>query len=265
MVSFGPSIGSMAGLAYASQFGCCQFMSNGMKIKQITDLTKTNPEFHYYSHAPFDVNLTFPSVVDRLQAEINVTYGTPGTCVVHIGRCRGWTCQQCESLTGPAGEKLEQIAERINSLDLSGTTSRKALLLENAAGQRSELGASTDSLRKIWEALDTTHAIGLCWDTQHSFSAGVCDYSTPEVVEELIEELSSFCTLSMIHLNDSKVDFNGHVDRHEALGKGYIWRPGTASLQRLVEICGDVGIDLISETHDYTSDRQVVTSLYPDL
>ena len=55
-----------------------------------------------------------------------------------------------------------------------------------------------------------------------SVRAFVCDQSESPRHAGIAEELPGFGRLAAIHLNDSKVPLNSHVDRHEHIGKGKI-------------------------------------------
>jgi endonuclease IV len=214
-----------------------------------------------------------------MQAALTSIADLPASYVFHIGRCVGWKYAQCEDMHGPAGQRIEAIAEMVNSIDCRGPLARYPLLLENAAGQNSELGSTLESQRKLFEAFDSTAHIAFCEDTQHRFASGSCDFSSAEAVDNLMEELYSFGRIAMIHLNDSRIVEGGHVDRHEELTRGKIWSLNSQerarlkegkfvrkleSLSRILDWAGDMGVDCICETSSYLRDFQVVAQLWPE-
>jgi deoxyribonuclease-4 len=70
--------------------------------------------------------------------------------------------------------------------------------------------------------------IGICFDTSHAFAAGY-DLRTEENIEstvQKIDDLMGFEKLKVVHLNDSKGDFNSRIDRHEHIGLGKIGEEG---------------------------------------
>ena len=67
-------------------------------------------------------------------------------------------------------ECLDRIAESIN-IGLSQTKGVKAVI-ENTAGQGSNLGFSFDHLRRIIDGVEDKKRVGVCIDTCHAFAAG---------------------------------------------------------------------------------------------
>lgn len=97
-------------------------------------------------------------------------------------------------------------------------------VIENTAGQGSNLGWRFEHLAEIIEQVEDKERVGVCIDTCHTFSAGY-DLRTKEACEATFSEFDRIVGmpyLRAMHLNDSKVDFDSHVDRHHSLGKGKI-------------------------------------------
>jgi deoxyribonuclease-4 len=102
------------------------------------------------------------------------------------------------------------------------------LLLENTAGTRNSMGSTLEDIQHIIEQLAYPERVGICFDTCHAFAAGY-DLRTEERVEatvKQIDEIIGFEKLKLVHLNDSKGDFNSHIDRHEHIGMGRIGEEG---------------------------------------
>ncbi|MEN8117511.1 MAG: deoxyribonuclease IV [Bacteroidota bacterium] len=117
---------------------------------------------------------------------------------------------------------LITIAESINWA-LEKTTGVTAVI-ENTAGQGTNLGFSFFQLKKIIDQVNDKNRIGVCIDTCHAYSAGY-DFKTSagfESVFDEFDEVIGFNYLKGMHLNDSKKEFGSRVDRHESLGKGTI-------------------------------------------
>jgi deoxyribonuclease-4 len=123
-------------------------------------------------------------------------------------------------------ECIGRIAESIN-LTLEATNGVTAVI-ENTAGQGSNLGYKFEHLRDIIKQVDDKSRIGVCIDTAHAFAAGY-DISTEQGFHDtfaVFEEVVGFKYLKAIHLNDSKKELGTRVDRHETLGNGFIgWKP----------------------------------------
>ncbi|SMB41781.1 endonuclease IV with intrinsic 3'-5' exonuclease activity [Serratia proteamaculans] len=117
---------------------------------------------------------------------------------------------------------LARIAESIN-LVLDKTTGVTAVI-ENTAGQGSNLGFKFEHLAAIIDGVEDKSRVGVCIDTCHAFAAGY-DLRTEETCEQTFKELGEvvgFNYLRGMHLNDAKSAFNSRVDRHHSLGEGNI-------------------------------------------
>ncbi|CAI1839085.1 deoxyribonuclease IV [Serratia proteamaculans] len=117
---------------------------------------------------------------------------------------------------------LARIAESINMV-LDKTTGVTAVI-ENTAGQGSNLGFKFEHLAAIIDGVEDKSRVGVCIDTCHAFAAGY-DLRTEETCEQTFKELGEvvgFNYLRGMHLNDAKSAFNSRVDRHHSLGEGNI-------------------------------------------
>lgn len=115
---------------------------------------------------------------------------------------------------------LDQIASEVN-LALSKTEGVCAVI-ENTAGQGSNLGWRFEHIARIIEGIDDKSRVGVCIDTCHTIAAGY-DLSTEMGYQFCFEEFDRMIGkqyLRAIHLNDSKKGCGSHVDRHEVLGEG---------------------------------------------
>ena len=119
-------------------------------------------------------------------------------------------------------ECLDQIAREINAA-LSQTKGVTAVI-ENTAGQGTNLGWRFEHIRRIIDGIDNKSRVGVCIDTCHTLAAGY-DLSTEMGYQFCFDEFESiigFQFLRAIHLNDSKKNAGSHVDRHETLGNGFL-------------------------------------------
>jgi deoxyribonuclease-4 len=108
------------------------------------------------------------------------------------------------------------------------------LLLENTAGTRNSMGSTLEDIQYIIERLTHPENVGICFDTCHAFAAGY-DLRTWDSVEgtvRKIDEVIGFERLKLVHLNDSKGDFNSRIDRHEHIGMGKIGEEGFRNILR---------------------------------
>ena len=119
-------------------------------------------------------------------------------------------------------ESLDRIAESIN-MALARTKGVTAVL-ENTAGQGSNLGFKFEHLAYIIERVEDKSRVGVCLDTCHSFAAGY-DLRTKEACDATFAEFDrvvGFKYLRGMHLNDAMKPLGSRVDRHSPLGEGEI-------------------------------------------
>lgn len=142
---------------------------------------------------------------------------------------------------------LQRIAESIN-ITLQKTQGVTAVI-ENTAGQGSNLGYRFEHLARIIELVEDKSRVGVCIDTCHSWAAGY-DFATAEGYEKLWQEFDSvvgFSYLKGMHLNDAKKEKGSKVDRHAPLGEGFIGQEGFIRLMQDPRLDG---IPMILETPD---------------
>lgn len=142
-------------------------------------------------------------------------------------------------------ECLAKIAESINiALD---TTQGVTAVIENTAGQGSNLGFSFEQLAEIIDQVEDKQRIGVCIDTCHAFAAGY-DLRTEQDCEQTFKQFENtvgFRYLRGMHLNDAKSEFASRVDRHHSLGEGNIGHTAFSWIMRDPRFDG---IPLILET-----------------
>lgn len=119
-------------------------------------------------------------------------------------------------------ECLDNIAVSMNkALDL---TSGVKLVIENTAGQGSNLGYKFEHLAYIIDKIEDKSRVGVCIDTCHMFTAGY-DIRTREAYDKTWNEFDQIVGrqyLMGMHINDSKPPLGSRVDRHDSLGVGKI-------------------------------------------
>lgn len=146
-------------------------------------------------------------------------------------------------------ECIKVIAESINiAID---KTKDVVAVIENTAGQGSNVGYRFEHLAQIIEQVDDKERIGVCIDTCHAFVGGY-DLHTREGFEKSFEEFANvvgFDYLCGMHLNDAKKELGSRVDRHDSLGKGSL---GIDTFKWIMQDSRFDGIPLILETPDDT-------------
>ncbi|POP47826.1 deoxyribonuclease IV [Superficieibacter electus] len=145
----------------------------------------------------------------------------------------------------PEEECLARIAESINIV-LEKTQGVTAVI-ENTAGQGSNLGFRFEHLAAIIDGVEDKSRVGVCIDTCHAFAAGY-DLRSAEATAKTFaefERIVGFTYLRGMHLNDAKSQFASRVDRHHSLGEGNI---GHDAFRWIMQDERFDGIPLILET-----------------
>lgn len=217
--------------------------------KEFRKACKTAKQREFYIHAPYFVQLastnnrTYYGSISALRRELEVG-GLIGARYVmtHIGSAKEVTESQALKLVIGG---LVKVFEK----PVSGSCE---LLLEMSAGAGSVIGDTFEELATIMKGVRKVCRIqlGICLDTQHAFASGY-DLRSKKTVDATLKQFDKIIGLEhlrLIHLNDSKPEFNSHVDRHEHIGKGNI---GLEGFEALLTHPALQHINLILETpHD---------------
>lgn len=201
--------------------------NNQWRAKPITDedverfraALATSGIMHSMSHASYLINIASPKQelrnksIDALIVELERAdkLGIPYV-VFHPG---SFTTSDEE--TG-----LQAIVDSLNQV-LSATENLQSIpLLENTAGQGSNLGWDFKHLGTIIKGVLDSDRVGVCIDTCHAFAAGY-PMDTLENYESTIQKMKrgfGIRKIKAFHLNDSKKPFASRKDRHEHIGEG---------------------------------------------
>jgi len=156
---------------------------------------------------------------------------------------------------------LDVIAESMNRAIDATKDSNVKLVIENTAGQGSNLGYKFEHLGHIIDKIEDKSRVGVCLDTCHTFTAGY-DLRTRETYDETMgtfDRIVGSQYLMGMHLNDSKPKLGSRVDRHASLGQGEI---GWDAFRFIMndQRCDD--IPLILETIDASIWAEEIKALY---
>ncbi|MEM9941773.1 MAG: deoxyribonuclease IV [Planctomycetota bacterium] len=173
------------------------------------------------SHASYLINLASPkdelreksiaAMIDELQraSALNIPY-----VVFHPG----------SFTTSTESEGLDAIVDSLDQIHKKTESIQSIPLLENTAGQGSNLGWNFDHLGYILDNLKQPDRAAVCIDTCHTFAAGY-SLGTPSAFNDTVSEMErafGIEKIKAIHLNDSKKEFGSRKDRHEHIGEGHM-------------------------------------------
>ena len=156
---------------------------------------------------------------------------------------------------------LEVVAESLNKIIESTRDSGVQLVIENTAGQGTNLGYRFEHIAYIIERIEDKSRIGVCLDTCHTFTAGY-DLRTPQAYETTMksfDEIVGMQYLAGMHLNDSKPALGSRVDRHHSLGKGEI---GWEAFRCIMNDPRTDDIPMVLETIDENIWAEEIAALY---
>jgi deoxyribonuclease IV len=156
-------------------------------------------------------------------------------------------------------ECMKLIAESIN-VALARTRGVTAVI-ENTAGQGSNLGYAFEQIRFIIDNIEDKSRAGVCIDTCHTFCGGY-DIKTQEGFERTFmefDQIIGFRFLKGVHLNDTKKGLGSKVDRHENIGKGML---GEDTFRMIMNDPRFDDMPLILETPDDTKWAEEIRLLY---
>jgi deoxyribonuclease-4 len=154
---------------------------------------------------------------------------------------------------------LNYISQNINKA--LQESSLITLVIENTAGQGSNLGYKFEHLAYLIQNSIDKSRVGVCIDTCHLFVSGY-DIRTKDAYDKTWEEFDKvvgFEYLKGMHINDSLTPFASRKDRHQNLGKGEI------GIEPFKWIANDKRFDdmpLILETIDNTIWEEEIKLLY---
>ena len=156
--------------------------------------------------------------IDSIVADLERTehLGAP-YLIIHIGH-RGESSE--DEAIGAVAQGIDRAFERAqNSV---------RLLLENTAGQGSEIGYTFEQIKRIIARVHDRERMGVCLDTAHTFESGH-DLSNKDGIDrtiDLFDQTIGLTRLHLLHLNDSKTPLGSRRDRHWHIGEGHIGLDG---------------------------------------
>jgi len=123
---------------------------------------------------------------------------------------------------------LERFVENMDRAITRSKTSTVMVLIENTAGQGTNLGSTFEEISFIISESQYGDGLGVCFDTSHAFAAGY-DIRTRATYEDTLSKFDQIIGLEKLkffHINDSKRPLDSRVDRHEHIGEGEIGLAG---------------------------------------
>ncbi len=119
---------------------------------------------------------------------------------------------------------LQRVADAFNTIIDNDPDGKVTICIETTAGQGTNLGHTFEHMAQIIDLVEAKDRFGVCLDTCHIFAAGY-PMATEKDYKKTIKQFNDIIgldRLKVIHMNDSKKEAGSRVDRHEAIGQGFI-------------------------------------------
>ncbi len=175
---------------------------------------------HVMPHAGYLINLANPDETAHAKSM--------GSLLDELNRCMALGLDKLNLHPGSHLRKLtpQAACERVaRSIDAAlEQTEGVTVVIENTAGSGGNLGSVFEEIRIIIEGVSDKSRVGVCLDTMHTFAAGFDIRTRDGFLKTMahFDQVVGMAYLRGMHLNDSKVALNSHVDRHESLGAGLL-------------------------------------------
>jgi deoxyribonuclease-4 len=201
---------------------------NKKEVEEFRLSIRSSTLFPVFLHMPYLPNIASPKskfynrsirsiATDLQRAEhLGAQY-----LIIHIGH----------RMESPEDQAIEAVSQGIDQA-FERVKNEVILLLENTAGQGTEIGSSFDQIKKIIEGVHDHQRMGVCLDTAHTFEAGY-DLSNKDGIDRTLEKFDQTIGLKrlhLLHLNDSRTPLGSRKDRHWHIGEGYIGLKGFRNL-----------------------------------
>ena len=201
---------------------------NKKEVEELRSSIRSSALFPIFLHMPYLPNIaslkskfykrSVHSVATDLQRaeQLGAQY-----LIIHIGH----------RMESSEDEAIEAISQGINQA-FEKVKNGVMLLMENTAGQGTEIGHTFEQIKKIIGGVDNHQRMGVCLDTAHTFEAGY-DLSNLDGIDRTLERFDQTIGLKrlhLLHLNDSKTPLGSRKDRHWHIGEGQIGLEGFRNL-----------------------------------
>lgn len=241
----------------AADLGCgtMQIFSRNPRGWKFSDLTNENIEAWKTAREGQDiepVTIHMPYLPNLASDDPDVSKRSTDSLTAELQRAELLECRYICTHIGKGmalwlDDAITCVASAIDRAIEESETSDPIILLENTAGQGTEIGNTMEEIGRIVAAIEHKDRIGVCIDTCHAHAAGY-DLSSSEGLERLLTELDQHVgmeRLKLVHLNDAKREAGSHVDRHEHIGLGTI---GDDGMRRILNHPKLVDLPVIMET-----------------
>ncbi|MFA5528029.1 MAG: deoxyribonuclease IV [Peptostreptococcales bacterium] len=230
-------------------------------IEKLRELAKENEFAPLFAHASYTMNLCSEKEETRLFAKE----------ILKDDLKRISLLPKCYYILHPGSRGkqdievgIKHIAEALN--EAIAENNDVIILLEGMSGKGTEVGGTMEELHAIIDAVSPNEGLGIILDTCHLYSAGFDIVHDLDGVIQYVDKTVGWERVKGIHLNDSKVPFASHKDRHEVIGKGTI---GIEALKNIINHTQlrklPFNLETPNELEGYKKEIELLKSLYIEI
>ena len=210
--------------------------------KEVKDYVKKE-DIKLIIHASYTLNFCNPIghgyfdwAIDNLVYDLNLGSSIGAKfCVIHLGSYK------TKRIDLKRSEAIKNIIKAV-SMAIDRSKGSVKVLLETPAESGHKIGTKFDEFATIFNKFPDEYKkkMGVCCDTQHLFTSGYHMNTVQGVVDyfDKFKKVIGMKYLRLLHINDSAVEFDSHRDKHESIGKGYIYdKKLGGNMEAFNEIC----------------------------
>ena len=147
------------------------------------------------------------------------------------------------------------VTNYIKSLELIlDKTEKINIILETPVNIKNVIGGTQEKFIEIYQKIPENYRkrVKICIDTQHIFASGynIRDLNITKEYFEYFSKNIGIKNIVLIHLNDSKKEFDSLVNRHESIGEGFIFSDQNETLKYILNFAKKYKINIILETNE---------------
>ena len=196
--------------------------------------------------------------IENLVYDMNLCEKLGGIgCIIHMGT------RKTKKININVDQCIKNYIKSLITVFKKTTSKKIPIILETPVNRENIVGGTIEEFAKLYNLIPKLYKyrIKICVDTQHIFSSGY-NINTLEGAKKYFEKFNTYINIKnikVIHLNDSKVEFNSKINRHAPIGNGYIFsdKSSEESLKFIISLAIKNKITLILETHSSNFSKEI--------
>ena len=196
--------------------------------------------------------------IENLVYDMNLCEKLGGIgCIIHMGT------RKTKKININVDQCIKNYIKSLITVFKKSTSKKIPIILETPVNRENIVGGTIEEFANLYNLIPKIYKdrVKICVDTQHIFSSGY-NINTLEGAKKYFEKFDTYVkikNIKIIHLNDSKVEFNSKINRHAPIGNGYIFsdKSSEESLKFIINLAIKNKIPLILETHSINFSKEI--------